>query len=417
MKTAKEIESFIQGAFELFSINIKDYFYFWYDEELQLEVEWYDSDGKIDIEAVTYAAEILGISVEDILNNDNTFIQSRMKKYPYFFNIPSFKHANQVASHGQGYAEMRKLELIFDKKLKEPYPDRYNYKDVIRRLFDTIKEIDEDIPGTFHKDADITNLRISTAQFCRFDKIKEMTESYIQIMREAKQLFVKAVQFGLNEDEIRDYNFLVSVLGLRDVGFPRCYLYYSNLQNVKDFYKELTLENFFDYIRFQNADSFKPWVCADFIDERELVQKYVLEYPFAKGEMRVFAIKVSQFCCDFTWSDAKPIQWSDEEEQMLADFDEIVGEEPIPLENRTKELTTIYVKKTKEELNNDNKTSDKIVAYCSPVNLGGLECPSVKLTDQQNIIRTINMVGRVKKMNYMERVIDKVENFGGGSNE
>lgn len=93
-----------------------------------------------------------------------------------------------------------------------------------------------------------------------------------------------------------------------------------------------------------------PWRCQEFFDDISLVQEYVDVYPLAKSKMRQFGMELTKFSCDFQWSDAKPITFSDEEELELADFEDICGLEHTPIEERAKERTHIFVEKNRSEI-------------------------------------------------------------------
>ena len=89
----------------------------------------------------------------------------------------------------------------------------------------------------------------------------------------------------------------------------------------------------------------------------------------------MFGIMLTKFSCDFVWSDAKPIQFSAEEEKELADFDAIVGIKTIPVEERAKERTHVYVDKNRSELYGWGDYIKTLKRAYGPVSKGGIEVP------------------------------------------
>lgn len=415
MTKAQRIKAYIRECFEENSINIKEFFSN-ICEGTAYDICWTDKNGKIDMGIVSYASELLGISVDDILTQNDKAITKWWDKYPYFKYTEAYKYAYDRTFYGDGYDSMRLCEVIFDTKIDAPYPTRYNYQDVIKRLLEELKEIDKSLPGTYHKGAHITNLTICTNNFCEFEEIEEMTESFISMLERAKELFLKVIFSELTEDEIKEYNMLVTVLGLRDKYYTGGYLRYNELLLVKDQYKHLTHENFYDDIVFKHGLDFTPWRCKGFIENRDLVVRYLKVMPDAKGFMREFAVAVSQFLCNFVWSDAKPYVFSPEEEEEMAYIDELLGQEPVPYDERPKQHTEFYVKKTQEELAGDNFTADLLLKYCRPEKLGGISVRTPKYTEDP-LDRITALLGKVLHNNYIERLPYLADNSGGSKNE
>lgn len=106
-----------------------------------------------------------------------------------------------------------------------------------------------------------------------------------------------------------------------------------------------------------------------------LVQKYENIFPETKGELRQFAMLISKFYCEFIWSDAKPLTFSLEQEQEL---DLMFGEDDLPLSERAKEPSHIYIDKTPEEIGNDGKYVKRILDATAVSSKGGLSVPRRK---------------------------------------
>ncbi len=416
MADAKKILDFIKECFSEFGIRYEPYFYVYDDEEFDpegKEIEWVDKDGNLLPEVIPFASEILGISETDLFNCNEDALYRWMRKYPYFKYISPFEVAyERTYFDGAAYDVRRIYEVLFDKRLDGSCPTRFDYADIKSRLISQLREIDKSLPGTFHEGATINHLQISTNNFCHFAEIKEMTESYLSMVDRAITLFLKAVKKDLVVEEIHEYNLLVSVLGLSDCSLRSHYIYYSVLVKTRDLYASVTRENIRNDIAFTHSMDFMPWRCADFIDNEVLVRRYLEAVPEAKGRMREFGVKASNFECIFEWSDAKPIQYSPEEEAEMAYIDHMLGEKPIPLEKRRKENTTIYVGKTEKELAGDDKTAKALIGYCRPIRLGGLESKRPSAAD--TISRLDYLRTRIKSNNLMEQIESGWKVSGGG---
>ena len=405
MTKAQRIEAYIKECFETNNINIKEFFSYFDDGESS-DICWTEEKGKRNMNAVNYASELLGITVDDILTRSDEARAKWGKKYPFVWKKRAFDHAYKRTFYGKGYDTMRMYEAIFDTKLDVPYPTRYNYQDVINRLIEQLKEIDKSLPGTFHPDAELLDMVIDTENFCEFEEIEETTLSFIDMLTNAKALFLKAVHQGLTAEEIMEYNFLTTVLGTRDRYYVRGYLRYNELMAVKELYAEINEDNFAEYVVFRKAELFKPWCCTGFIENRVLVEKYLVAFPAAKGLMRQFADRVSQFYCSFIWSDAKPEEPDEVEIEFgLVDVDE----------NAPKQRSYLYVPKTKEELNGADEISDTLRSYCRPAKLGGIAIKSVVESTAQSVKHITYLMNKVHHNNFIDWHLS--EQSGGGNDE
>ena len=91
--------------------------------------------------------------------------------------------------------------------------------------------------------------------------------------------------------------------------------------------------------------------------------------------MREFGMELTKFSCDFVWSDAQPIRFSDEEEKELADFEDICGLEHTPIEKRAKERTHIYVEKNRSEKYGWGTYIRSLKKAYGPISKGGVVAP------------------------------------------
>ena len=411
MKSPKQIEKFVRETFKMFHFDYDKFFKPYLDSPT--EVCWENNDGTVNRNAVLHAGMILGLSEDTILNTDYNIVFERVNKYPYL------KLANSYYSnyyHSQRYKDNISFEDAFwvrvfdDDGSVEKKIERYNASDIKRRLVETIKGIDEFFPGTNHQNAEIKNLDILTNGFFHFDMGEQFVESYIKMYDSLINLFFKAFDGELLNDETNEYNFLVTCFGFRLLYDSHTYNYYENIPTIKAI-PDITKEKLVTCFRFTEISKFEPWRCAEFVNNKSLVQAYLDRFPQFKGNMRVFAMNATKIRCYFNWSDAKKLNSSEEirkyvsqleSEQELSDEDY----ELLLCRLNGSERTKIYVDKTKEELADFKEASDNIVAYCRPKKLGGL---STKTMLPDNIMSVwppdtlLFLAHNLEKHNYFER--------------
>jgi len=373
MANAKKVDEFIRETFTTYSLNYSEFFEEDIDEENEdLDLDFEEPEYVLNVPMVELAAKILGVEKNDILETNDDAVMKWFEKYPYFGHRPVFDETYRRSFHDENYDAARFLEVVFETTVVPNCPTRYDYENVKSRLVDLLKTIEQSIPGTYHPDATMNSLSIYTENFCHFDSVAEMVTSYIDMFNRVKELFFKAWDTDLSVDEIHEYNFLVATIGIQDRHYIKEYLFYDILKKFVPVYKSEGHTDFSAYARIHHKRVLTPWKCAEFTLNKDLVQSFVDIYPRAKQEMRAFALQVSKFNCYFVWSDARPAVSSQAELDEINDVAEALGEDPITFENCAKEPTQVYVPKTSEELNGDDKFAEQLRILSGPVNLGGV---------------------------------------------
>lgn len=391
MANAKKVDEFIKEMFEVYSLDYAEFF-----DESDDDAALNSPSGSkenhyaLNMPMVELAAKILGVDTTDILTLNSEAVMKWLKKYPYFWHRPAFDEAYRRSFHDESYKSLRLLEVIFEKEVVPDYPTRYDYSDVIHRLDALLRSIDKSVPGTYHAGASMENLSIYTKNFCHFEHIKEMVESYIEMFDRAKGLFFKAWDTDLSQDEIHEYNFLVATIGLQDNCYIREYLFYDLLKSFLPVYRSEGYKDFFSYVRIYHHRVLEAWKCAEFSQDKALVQKFTKIYPQAKKSMREFSLETSKFECFFTWSDAKPAISTQEDLDDINHTAAMLGEDPVTFDDCAKEPTLIYVSKTPEELGGDEIFAENLRILSGPETLGGVHVPKIEcdLTPEQAIKRT-----------------------------
>lgn len=367
MKKAEKIESFIRSVFEVYGLNYGEYFSTYTADDQKTELSMV-MGGKLEMEMVHKAAEILGEDVEDLLSMNSKKAAKWQNRFPYISLKAFFEYACNRNYYGSNYDSLRLSEAIWDVEIPNK-PTHYNYKDVTRRMQELLKEYDKAAPGTYHEGANCDHLQINTTSFCHFAELDQMMDSFFEMVERASVLFFKAQEQELSAEEINEYNIIVSVLGIQDRCVPqRGNLHYSMLRKLASVYRSEQQVDFFDYVRLDPAKNIAPWRCAEFIQNRNLAQTYANFVPGVKKAMREFSFLATQFHCCFVWSD----------------------------DNNHLEPVSIYVPKTANEIGNDAIYADALKQLIRPAAKGGITTPprlQAALLDIPKMTARIHVLG------------------------
>lgn len=418
-----DVENFIYASFDSLCLFYDDYFGYRGASGKMQRISVVQ-DGAVDRGVVAFASRILGISEKDIMDCNYDLLYELTERYSYFDHWTNLNRAYEENMCGPRYAEYKLMDAIFCGG--QQMPVWYNWPAVHKRLCAQLKELNKYLPGTYHHEAEMTDIKVSVQKICHYDGIKDFIEEYLKMLERAGKLFFKAVAEDLCEDEINEYNLLVSLLGIRDFVFSETgNLYYDNLLRCREIYRREALPNFYDYITLDRERAFDPWRCAEFIEDKDLVQKYINYHPYFKHAMRDFAMKVLNFKFDFAWSDARKIYVYEGHEISKEDY-ELIFREPIPESLRTLERTEVFVPKTSGELGDNEDYAKKLLVLCGPEKLGGIVYPpyrnvpddvgsAKRITERMSLIRSTNYYEWYEQTYNQPLVPD--ENDGGGSDE
>ena len=371
MRQIEEIDELIKEFMNWYELPYSEFFGEISDNGEFVEKRIVD-DGIINEELLEKAAKILGVDKQDLVSLNEGMIERWNKKYPFFRCKHEFEEAYERSFRKRD--RKARIAVTINNMLEGPQ-DRYDMNDVMHRVVMQLQEIDKVMPGTYHKNAEPIDITIYYSNFCHYHEMETLLSSFFNMFENFETLFYAALEHDLRNEQIMEYNFLVSVLGIKDIAYPKGYLYYDRLVKCRELFKKEKQENIFGYIRLETRRNFAPWRCAEFVNDSELVQKYVNLFPFAKNEMREFAMSVLKFKCDFAWSDAKPMMFTPEDEEAIREIDELLDQESLSLEERAKERTVVYVDKNKKELQKDEKYAKKLKKLSSPARIGGVKAP------------------------------------------
>ena len=212
MNKLLELSDFIEGIFDLYGMN-KNNFFIEYDDETNEFVEVPLFVGIEDYDEITLKqlCVYLGMSENEILSKDSSAVKRMWNKYPFFQLFNEYNERWYWFSRFKNEMPSPKeklLNILFEEQAPIIGVKRYNYKDVTTRMISQLKEIDKIIPGTYHNNAEITNLQIDTEVFFSFPDCAKMLHSFVEMVDRTKELFFKAIENDLNTEEINELNFL-----------------------------------------------------------------------------------------------------------------------------------------------------------------------------------------------------------------
>ena len=371
MQKAEKIEDFIKSVFEVYSLDYGQYFSDYTEDDEKVEIPMV-IDGELDMEMVHQAAEILGENVDDLLSMNSKNAAKWQNRFSYIEQRHFFEYACHRSYYADSYDVLRLMEVLWDIHYPKK-PMRFDYKSVTQRMKALLKEYDKTLPGTYHPEAEIQSLQIKTATFCHYGEFDSMIASFFEMVDRANILFFKALDQELSAEEIREYNIIVSILGIRDrYAFVLGELHYKKLRKLAPIYKAEQQPEFLDYVMLDPAKDIAPWRCMEFTQNRETVQRYMDIVPGAKKAMRDYAALSSQFLCTFVWSDAAQLHYPPICDNNRSEMNRMLQHIRMQYAYGGLEPTSIYVPKTPNELGNDGTYSDILKQLTGPAAKGGI---------------------------------------------
>lgn len=396
MSDIEKISEFVEAVFDRYKISKYEFFFTFNDRTMEEIPQPLFPSGELDDETLHKITTCIGLTKDEIINTDMQAAKKYWDKYPFFHLYHQYMAA--WSWHQNFIGEMPTAVELFMKAIFSDEDDirgehRYDMDGLRARLINTLKEIDQALPGTYHQDAEITNLQISTQIFFSFPQCGDMIRSFIDMVKRTEELFFKALHEDLKEEDANELNFLASWLNAVDVVMPSTIISYDNVCTYRKAYLDENSKDFFSYVKIKSFISTDPWRCQEFFDDMDLVREFLYIFPHAKAQMREFARDVTKFSCYFVWSDAEPVRFSDEDEKMLDDMDAMLGFEPLSDSERAKEVTHVYVSKRPEEMLGWDTFAKQIKKAAAPTSKGGVTVPHRDIV-ANNSVESIQRIQR-----------------------
>lgn len=397
MNKKEKVTEYVEGIIQLYQLNpyglLTEYNE---DEDCLVEVPLFPYD-EIDDETLKKITLRTGLTKREILSTDEKAATKYWDKFRFFDLNLDYQGCTLIYSK---YRNEEEAKVGFLRSLcgidEYAVGTKYDVDSIYQRMIEQLVEIDSVMPGTMHENAEITNLSIQTESCFSFPEIGTMITAFMEIVEHADMLFKKVLyQETMSEDEINEYNFLINWLDARDLVAPAYLINYDLVSTCRDAYIEEGCTDILSCARIKRWVDSSPWRCKEFFDDMELVKKFVEIFPDSKAKMRQFSMDVTKFKCIFVWSDAEPIVFSDETEE-----EDMLTGDYIPLDQRAKKRTEVYVKKNTEEMYGYEEYAQKIHKMSLPESKGGIPAKErINRLDIRKIERRINLMHKGGKAN------------------
>lgn len=309
-------------------------------------------------ELVSSTAYIFGVSENEIWECNERVDDFLKKEDNYtFFGAKEQLASRYLGSHFAGSVDEKALiGLIFgDMSLTElvhtGLPSRYDYSTMPARLYDSLKQLNHEVPGVFHDGEKIAVLNVTTEHFISYPRLREYLLAFLKIARRIEDLFYKQLNSPLTPEEEREYNFYVMALDVRPVVMSSMNATTKVVSSLKKIYEEHHFDEITSYLRFDfwKAHLAEPWRCIEFTEDFDLAQQFFNYVPEAKARLRSFSFASQHFICEYNWSDSFNTS-----------------------SNKELEHESFSIKKTESELENDIEYATRLSRMASPPKLGGI---------------------------------------------
>ena len=388
MQNIKETVDAIKGLLVLRGFD-KDYRFYQEDQEMRrYPAPWVIGD-KLNMELVEYAADILGVTTNELLNMEGGTMERWSKKYPLVKYWEGMIRSADESYLVDTSPEKRLLSAIYSAGEGGIYVTRYSLDDLKRRAMKVLAEQEDKTPGTIHPGEAIENFHASTVYICHYPQITEMLDSFFAMVERGSELFLKALRQDLDEEEICEYNLIVSYTGIRDKHFNLHGLYYRYLVKFRPLYQEEERADFFVFVMLSKDIPFKPWKFAEVISDRIRMDRYLSYVPNAKMLMGIFAIEGLRYECSFTWSDAE--QLAEEERYAFGQLHTSIWAR-LDKDYAGKRPTVVYVPKRERELGEDGPYFETMRTLAEFQKEGSLVFPAHSENEKTDVKKMINRV-------------------------
>ncbi len=399
------ITEFVKDCFDHYCISNTENL-FDYDEDGHRSLTLFEN-GVLSEKKLNRAAKLLGMTADELLNCDKEAEKKWNQKYSFFALYRKFIFC-QIRSSGAGevYKE-RILKAIFgDDACNDSGKEKS--EDIYKRMIDILKTANEKLPNSYNSKDEIIDFAYETVQFFSFPQIGELIGSFFDLVNRSKELFFKSWDEDLSEEEIKEYNFLATFLGIVDNYVPHN-IYYDNLKNLIPVYRKEGFkgkkEEFLSIIHMKFCYDFTPWSCREFTENFDIAQLYASIYPNAKSCMFNFGSSVKYYDCRFRWlnGESEKQAMDKEETNQIVDMQSFLDQIDAEIERDMAYINffeqngvgtvlgwvKVRVPKTKEELNGDEVYAEKLIRLGGVVSKGGIRIPIIKRKIEQEGVNSI----------------------------
>ena len=351
-------------------------------------------NGKLKKDGLETAAKELGITQEEIAARSEDAAKRWDETFRFFASYRRFLTC-QTLHFRKDEREERLLKALFGKHVS--YENPLN-KEVYDRMVEKLRALESNYPGTFHPNAEILDFEFTTKTFFAFPEIGALIGGFYDLVTRFKYLFFAAWERDLEEAEVRQYDFLATVLKVADLYVPHT-IYYDTLKRLIPVYREEGFKGeraeFFDLVKLRFCYRFDPWECKDFAEDYDLAQFYASMDPSASRKMIDYGRAVKYYHCLFRWSDEcngtnqpNPDEMDDDGMDAMTDtcleenLDDDLEKDYAGLNSLERKgfgmiagWQNVNVPKTEEELQRDGIYAEKLIRLGGDPSVGGVRTP------------------------------------------
>ena len=351
-------------------------------------------DGELNQELVEYAADILGTTSAELLKMDDERVTGWLHKYPLLAYGEILRSKEQESFLKERTPEARLMAAALNFGSKKVYTTRHDLDNLKKRTETWLEQQEKERPGSIHPGAEIEHFHADTVYICHYERIRELLACFASMVERGKELFFKALEQDLTEDEICEYNLIVTATGIRDMHYNLHGLYYRYLEKFRSLYISEKGKDFFDYVVLNKDIAFQPWKFAEIIENRSLMEQYLALVPRAQMLMRIFAIEGTRFKCSFTWSDA-PVLSQEEIWDLMQEHPEIAIR--LEKEYEGREPTFVYIPKDAGELGTDGPYFEMLRVLSGSESEGGIPLPAHGLPQDTDVKKMMDRIKVVRE--------------------
>ncbi len=298
MPDAIELTRFVENYLCVYGIDNHNY-RVEFDDETD---EWFSTtfpDNVINEEIVKDMMVRTGLSREELFGMEAETIDKYSRKFPFFKLDSLFQSKYSAECKYTNLAKMPGLGYIGT-------IDRYDVIDLRKRVIRKAMELERAMGEEDHPDAYPVGFKYSTEWIISFPQFRKLLTALFQVVNRYRELFVKAIKSGLNEEDAHEMNFLASSMDIRDVVNQDIPLFYGNVFKLRDVYRKENLKDFFSYVKIGRMGKTKYWRCEEFLNDTALAESYIKMFPEAFAGMRQYLMRTGNISCWFYWSDDIP---------------------------------------------------------------------------------------------------------------
>lgn len=252
-------------------------------------------DGSNPNNALTRFTECIGLTSEEFLAKDDKKYDAFRNKYSTF--LLEDMHLNLICEQDGVVPSAVTLQKEHKKNTQMQGHNGFTYQGMQQRVLEEAQKLSPEVSERKAGDTYVELAYLHSLKLYSSPDLKLALRQYLRMVNRVKTLFDQAVTTQLTEDEMGEYNLLVTTLGVRDKHCRVLALHYSVVEKLRTLYQAEQFNS--GDLLFIN--SFRPWRAIEFTDNKKLMERFFATIPQAGREVQDFIYDVTHFTCAFKW--------------------------------------------------------------------------------------------------------------------